>query len=411
MDKRWKVNLTILCFGQFLVMGGMTMVLPFLALYVQELGITDIREAGIWTGIIFGINFLTSFLFQPIWGRLADRIGRKIMLLRSAFGMAIIICLMGLATSVWHLLILRLLNGMVAGFNPAAISLTSAATPREHIGFAMGSLQAAGVAGLIFGPLFGGYMAGVFDSFRPIFFITGGLLALASLLMVLFIRESFDRQTAEKEPQQSIFENLRGLLGNRGMGSLFTATFVLQFALFSSLPLLALFVQDITGDPANVALYAGLVGAVTGVANLIASPILGRLGDKIGHKRILLASLLGAVIMLIPQAFVHHFWLFLLLRFLFGICMGGLIPSLNALIRTVTPKGMESRAYGFNSSFLSLGNFLGPIVGGFCAGVIGIEGVFLLSAAILLIHLLWLARAIQKGLFANVQPNVQTIER
>jgi MFS family permease len=403
MDKRWKLNLAILCFGQFLVMGGMTMVLPFLALYVQELGITDPRDVAIWTGVIFGINFLTSFLFQPIWGRLADRVGRKIMLLRSAFGMAIIICLMGLATSVWHLLFLRLLNGMVAGFNPAAISLTSASTPREHIGFAMGSLQAAGVAGLIIGPLFGGLMAEAFGSFRPIFFMTGALLAIASVLMLVFVRESFDRKAAESVPRQSILDNFHDLLSNRGMGSLFTATFILQFALFSSLPLLALFVQQITGDQEHIALYAGLVGAVTGVANLIASPILGKLGDRIGHKQILLISLLGAVITLVPQAFVNQFWIFLVLRFLFGICMGGLIPSINALVRTITPKGMESRAYGFNSSFLSLGNFLGPIVGGFCAGAIGIDGVFLLSAAILLLNLLWLTKAIRNGLFTEIK--------
>jgi MFS family permease len=395
------MTVLILCFGQFFVMAGMTMVLPFLALYIQELGIHDPQQVSIWTGIIFGINFLSSFLFQPIWGRMADRIGRKIMLLRSAFGMAILICLMGLATSVWQLLILRILNGMISGFNPAAIALTSAATPKERIGFAMGSLQAAGVAGLIIGPLFGGLMAEHFNSFRPIFFITGGMLALAALLMLLLIRESFDKKAAGQQEQQSIFKNFSNLLKLRGMGSLFTMTFILQFALFSSLPMIALFVQEITDHSERVVFYAGLVGAITGVANLIASPILGWLGDRVGHKYILIGSLIGAIVTLIPQAFIQHFWLFLILRFIFGIFIGGLLPSVNALIRFITPQGMESRAYGFNSSFLSLGNFFGPIIGGVFVAFIGIHEVFLLSAVLLLVNLIWLVHVIRRGIFTN----------
>lgn len=401
MDERWKINLLVLCIGQFFVMAAMTMVLPFLALYVQELGVTDPKQVSLWTGLIFGINFLTSFLFQPIWGRLADRIGRKWMLLRSAFGMAVLICLMGLATSVWQLLFLRLLNGMVAGFNPAAISLASAMTPKERIGFAMGSLQAAGVGGLIIGPLFGGLLAQHLGSFRPVFFLTGLLLALCALLMVWLIRETFDRKAAALEEKRSLLANLRALLARRGMGSLFLMTFTLQFALFSSLPMIALFVQEITDNSERVVFYAGLVGAVTGVANLLASPILGWLGDRVGHRVILVGSLTGAIVTLVPQAFLQDFWAFLVLRFLFGVCVGGMLPSINALIRMATPKGMESRAYGFNSSFLSLGNFIGPIVGGLFAGLVGIAEVFLLSAGLLAITLAWMWYVLRRGAFAS----------
>jgi DHA1 family multidrug resistance protein-like MFS transporter len=399
VETRWKLNLAILCCGQLLVMGGMTMVIPFLALYIQELGITDPFAVGMWTGLIFAANFLSSFIFQPIWGRLADRVGRKIMLLRSALGMAIVIGLMGLATNVWHLLFLRLLNGMVSGFNPAAIAITSANTPTHRIGFAMGSLQSASVAGLIMGPLFGGLLAEMLDSFRPIFFLTGGLLVLVSLLMLGFIREQFDRKEAAKQERTGIISGLRRLLENRGMGSLFTITFMLQFSLFSTLPLLALFVQEITHNSERIIFYAGLVGAVTGAANLIASPLLGWLGDRIGYQYILIGSLLGAVCALIPQAFVQQFWTFLSLRFLFGIFMGGLLPSIHALLRTATPKGMESRAYGYNSSFLSLGNFLGPIIGGLCAGWLSIRGVFLLSACLLLLSSVWMLAKIRRGTF------------
>jgi MFS family permease len=298
---------------------------------------------------------------------------------------------------------LRLLNGVVAGFNPAAISLTSASTPKERIGFAMGWLQAAGVAGLIMGPLLGSLLADAFASFRPVFFITGGLMALTALLMLIFIKESFDREQAARQQQVSLLADFRKLLQNRGVGSLFFITFILQFSLFSTLPLLALFVQEMTNNSEHVVLYAGLIGAVTGIANLVASPILGWLGDRVGHKYILLASLAGAVITLLPQAFIEQwplswfapFWLFLALRFLFGIFMGGMVPSINALLRILTPDGMESRTYGFNSSFLSLGNFFGPLCGGWLASQWGISSVFLFSTALMLINLIWLLRVVK----------------
>src|SRR6476660_7826592 len=113
---RWKVNLMVLWLGQFLVMGGMTMIMPFMPLYLQELGMKNPHEIATWAGIIFAGNFVTSFLFQPFWGGLADRYGRRVMLLRSGFGMAIVISLMGFAGNAWQLLLLRMLNGTISGF-------------------------------------------------------------------------------------------------------------------------------------------------------------------------------------------------------------------------------------------------------------------------------------------------------
>lgn len=122
--QRWKINLYILMVGNFLVMAGMTMIMPFLSLYLQQdLGLTDEHEIGVWAGIIFAANFVASFLFQPLWGKLAEKYGRKMMLLRSGFGMSIVMLLMGFATAPWHLLILRMLNGVISGFMPAAVSL------------------------------------------------------------------------------------------------------------------------------------------------------------------------------------------------------------------------------------------------------------------------------------------------
>mgnify|MGYP001400287810 CR=1 FL=1 len=387
----WKLNLAVLFFGQFFVMAGMSMISPFLPFYLQELGVTDTHQVALWASLIFSANFITSFIFQPIWGKVADKRGRKIMLLRSGFGMAVCIGLMGFAANPWWLFFLRLLNGTIAGFNPAAVSLISATVPRERTGFAMGILQSGGVAGTILGPLMGGLLAG-WVGYRPIFYITGSLLFMASLLALLFVKEKFNAAKAAKQPQISIIKGFVQLSKIRQLPALFTVTLLIQFALLSTMPLIPLFVQELHGQDALLAFYAGLVTAITGFSNMAASPLLGRLGDKIGFERILFASLLGAALTSVPQAFVTQIWQLMTARFLFGMFLGGLLPSVNALIRKHTPDGMEARAYSFNQSALSLGNLTGPVLGGALSGVIHIQGIFILSACLFAVNALWVMK-------------------
>jgi DHA1 family multidrug resistance protein-like MFS transporter len=262
--QRWKVNLAVLMFGNFLVMAGMTMIIPFLSLYLKkDLGLTDNHEIGVWAGFIFAANFVTSFLFQPLWGKLADRYGRKLMLLRSGFGMSIVMLLMGFATAPWHLLALRLLNGTIAGYTPAAVALVSATTPKERIGFAMGTLQSGGTAGTILGPFIGGLLADSFG-YRPIFYITGTLLFMASAISWIMVRENFDRTAAALKRQVGVFKGLRDLMVIRQLPVLLTVTFLIQFAILSPMPLMPLYVQQLHGTTVNLAFYAGFVGSVTG---------------------------------------------------------------------------------------------------------------------------------------------------
>ncbi len=402
--QQWKLNLTVLWFGNFLVMAGMTMVVPFLALYLQhDIGLTNQHEIGVWAGLIFAANFVTSFIFQPIWGKYADKYGRKVMLLRSGFGMAIVIVLMGFATSPVHLLILRLLNGTISGFNPAAVALVSATTPKKKIGFAMGVLQSGGVAGNILGPLIGGMLAD-WVGYRPIFYITGTLLFMGSMLALLFVKESFDKEEAMKAPEVSVIQGFKQLSRIPQIMSLYAVTFLLQFAMIAPMSLLPLYVQKLHGTTANLAFLAGLVSAVAGLSNMIASPLLGKLSDRIGSSRILRLSLIGAACTLIPQAFVTEVWQLIAVRFLLGLFMGGLLPSVNALIRKFIPDGMESRAYSFNSSTMALGNTIGSVTGGLLSGFIGIEGLFIMSGIFLIINVIWVQFAFHRTKQAAGRP-------
>lgn len=371
----------------------MTMIIPFLPLYIQQLGVTDPGKVAFWSGVVFAGNFVTSFLFQPLWGKLADRHGRKVMLLRSGFGMAIVMTLMGFAGNVWHLFLLRMLNGTISGFVPAAVSLMSANTPRDKMGFSMGTLQSGGTAGSILGPFIGGLLA-EWIGFRPIFYITGTLLFFASLLAMFVVKEKFDPGKAAKLPNVSVFGGFKELGKIPQLTSLFTVTFLIQFSMLSSMPLIPLFVQHLHGEGGMLAFFSGLVGSITGFSNMIASPLLGKLGDRIGQERVLGISLVGAAVMFIPQALVQNVWQLFAARFLLGMFMGGLLPSVNALIRKHTPDGMESRSYSFNSSFLALGNMVGPTVGGALSGLITIRGIFLIATVMLFANALWVRKTL-----------------
>jgi DHA1 family multidrug resistance protein-like MFS transporter len=385
---RWQINLAVLWLGNFLVMMGATMVVPFLPLYIQELGISDAYELSMWTGIIFAANFATSFISQPIWGSLADRYGRKVMLLRSGFGMAIVTGLMGFAIVPWHLLALRLLNGVVFGFNTAASALMAATAPKERMGFALGTLQSGMVAGTFLGPLMGGLLA-EWIGFRPIFMLTGCLMFLASLLAMFTVVDPFNARQAAEQPKTTIYEGMRALWKIPQLPALFTVTLLIQFAMLSSIPQIPLFVQELYVDGPFLAFMVGLVSSVTGISNMVASPLLGRLSDKLGPVKVLLFTLIGAGVMFIPQALVTNVWQLLVARFLLGLFLGGLLPSVNTLIKQHTPEGMESRSFSLNSSFLSMGNMLGPLVGGYLAGWITIRGLFILATVLFMITALW----------------------
>ncbi|MFO7264263.1 MAG: multidrug transporter [Bacillaceae bacterium G1] len=382
----WKRNLLILWIASFFFMSSMSMVIPFLPLYVQELGVDDPDQVMSWAGLIVGANFLSAFLFAPLWGALGDRFGRKLMVLRSGFGMAITVSLMGFATSPLQLLLLRFLNGMISGFIPAATSLIAVTTPKEKVGQALGIFQSGHVAGTIMGPFLGGLLA-EWIGFREIFHYTGIVILLMTLLVWLAVREQFKKPTEkQKKAMKGAFSTI---IRTQPLLPLFTVGFLIQFSIMSAQPLLPLFVQEVHPTSEYVAFFAGLVPAVTGLANMVAAPFLGRLGDRKGTQYVLFYSLLGAACFSVPQAFVHSIGALLVVRFLLGLCIGGLTPSVNALIRKFAPAGQESTTFGYANSALFMGNMLGPILGGLLAGFIGIRGVFLLGAVLFAVNLLW----------------------
>ncbi len=381
----WKRNLIVCWFGMFVSGIGMSQIAPVLPLYIKHLGVGSPASVTQLSGIAFGITYIVSAIFSPIWGHAADKFGRKPMLLRASLGMALVIGCMGFAPNVYVLIGLRLLQGAITGYSTACTTLIATQTDREHAGYAMGTLSTANIAGSLFGPTIGGFIEETLG-FQPVFFITGVLMLIAFATTALFVKESFSRQDKKV---LGIKETWKLVPEKSLMVTMLVTFFLLSVALYSVQPILSVFVTQLSSGSSHAALIAGLVFSSSGLANIISAPRLGKLSDKTGAQKVMLAALVAAGLIYIPQAFVQHAWQLMCLNFILGLATAGLVPSVNTLIKKITPDSLTGRVYGFSMSAGYLGVFAGAVLGGQVAAWFGIKYVFLTTSALLLVNAAW----------------------
>ncbi|HEY4552499.1 MAG TPA: MFS transporter [Bacillaceae bacterium] len=384
-----KRNLLIMWICNFLVAASATMVLPFISLYISTFGDFSAEYVQRWSGFVFGVTFLTAFFVSPLWGRIGDKYGFKPILLITGFGIATSIFFMGIVESVHGLFILRLLMGIVTGFIPTSIALISKQTPKNEAGKTLGTLQMGNVAGSLFGPLIGGMMADSFG-FQYTFLITSVSIMIATTVVMFGIKEQ--RQTKEERAKNphTRMDVIRQILDRRMLVTVMIIALIIQVGNFSIQPLLALYVTELT-HAGSVAFLSGLAFSATGFGNLLLTRQWGKLGDDIGYEKVLMILLVLASILIIPQALVTELWQLVLLRFLFGMAVGGMLPCINAYIRMEAPLDMQGEVLGYNQSFRFLGNVMGPAIGGIVSGYFGISSVFYVTGSLFLIAfgLLW----------------------
>ncbi|KOQ96104.1 multidrug efflux MFS transporter MdtG [Pluralibacter gergoviae] len=382
----WKQNLAIAWVGCFLTGAGFSLVMPFLPLYVEQLGVTGHGALNMWSGLVFSITFLFSAIASPFWGGLADRKGRKIMLLRSALGMSIVMVLMGVAQNIWQFLILRALLGLLGGYVPNANALLATQIPRHKSGWALGTLSTGTVSGALLGPLAGGWLADQYG-LRPVFLITASVLFLCFLLTLFFIREQFvPVNKKEMLRARSVFASLKS---PRLVLSLFVTTLIIQVATGSIAPILTLYVRELAGNVSNIAFISGMIASVPGVAALLSAPRLGKLGDRIGPEKILIASLVVSVLLLVPMAFVQAPWQLGGLRFLLGAADGALLPAVQTLLIYNASNQVAGRIFSYNQSFRDIGNVTGPLIGAAVSASYGFRSVFFVTAGVVLFNAIY----------------------
>jgi len=388
----WKRNLAVCWFCVFAISSGMSQIIPILPLYIEQLGIHDTAEIEQWAGLAYGINFISLAIFSPIWGQAADRYGRKPMLLRASLWLSIIMTCMGFAQNVYQLVGLRMLQGALAGFISAAITLVAVQTPRERVGWALGTLSTASVGGTLLGPLVGGYLADTVGM-RSVFLSIGALSLTAFVFSWLFVKEEFVRS---EERTLSFREVWRLIPDQKIMISMFITTFIMSMALMSIQPIITVFIGQLLHNDDHIALISGAVFAASGLASMLAASRLGKLSDEIGPQKVMFTALVIAGILFIPQAFVTSAWQLGILRFLIGLATAGLLPSINSMIKHNTPEAIAGRAFGYNQSAQFLGAFGGSVLGGGVAAFFGIQSVFFFTAALLLLNAVWVYKKVYK---------------
>ncbi len=383
----WRRNLYVLWGCTFVAGIAFSEIMPFMSLYVNQLGNFNKQQVSFYSGLVYAATFLITAIVSPIWGSLADKKGRKIMLLRASAGTALSMFLMGLATNVWMLIGFRALQGLFAGFISNAQALVASQTPRQYSGRALGTLVTGSTSGMLMGPIIGGFLAAAFG-IRNTFFITAALLLLACLLSAVFVEEYFvpiERKGAKRESLLKQFKNPKLII------VLLCSTLIVQLGNASISPIISLYVRELMHYTGPITVVAGIIAALPGISNILTAPRLGKYGDTHGSGKVLIAGYLFAVLVYFPQGFVGSIVGLGILRFLVGVSDGALFPTIQTLLTKNSPVSATSAIFSWNQSFQALGNMFGAFLGGALAGAFDYNVVFISTACMLLLNfiILW----------------------
>lgn len=382
-ERYWRRNLAVCVFGSFTTLVSLSMLLPFLPLYVQQLGVQSQSAVIQWSGIAFGATFLGTAVTAPLWGRLADRYGRKPMLVRAAVGMAVVMSLIGMAHNVHQLVGLRLLAGLVGGYSSASTVMVGTQAPRERAGWALGVLSTGALAGNLIGPLVGGFLPG-WLGIRGTFFAGGAVIAAAALLTIFVVKEDFDpaahatRPLARQTPAAAPRNNYPVI------GALLVTAMMVLLANMSIEPVITVYVGSLGVPSPHLARVAGIVMACSALGSMLTAARLGALADRIGSWNVIVACLVLTGLVMVPQAFVHAWWQLAALRALMGMTLAGLLPSIAKLARHAVEDRKTGQMLGYLQSAQFSGQVAGPIIGGVIAVHLGLHSVFFVTGSLLL---------------------------
>lgn len=379
----WRRNLLISWVGCFFTGASFSLVMPFIPLYIEQLG-TPKSQIELFSGLAISVTALASAIVAPIWGNLADRKGRRLMMIRAAVGMTFTMGSLAFVPNVYWLLLMRFMTGILSGYIPNATALIASQAPREKSGWALGTLATGAIAGNLIGPSMGGALAQWFGM-ENVFIITGVVLLITTILTIVLVKEDFTPiKRTEMAPIKDIFaqmENFQILIG------LFVTSLILQIGITSISPILTLYIRDLSGNSSNVLFVSGLIVSVSGVSAILSSPSLGKIGDRIGNHKVLLFGLVLSLVCFVPMGFVKTPFQLGVLRFLLGFSTGALTPSINTLINKITPAAGVSRVYSYNQMFQNFGQVLGPMVGSTVAHSMGYPAVFWVTSGFVLINI------------------------
>lgn len=378
----WRKNLYTIWLAQFIAMIGMSMVIPFLPFYVRELGVTGLDEIEKWSSLAFSGTFLMAFIMTPIWGALSDRFGKKSMVIRAIFGLALSQFLIGLAGDVFQLVIFRMIQGAVSGFIASSLALVTASAPRERSGYVIGILQTSISAGTIIGPVVGGLLSDVF-TYSTVFFLTSSICFVSGILILINVKEP---PASPLQKPFTVRENYKYTFTNKAVILAMLSVMVVQMCIFMAQPIFALYVESFSLDTAYVSTIAGTLFGITGAFTVISSPWWGNRNDIKGFRKNLLVAMIGAAVAFALHPFVYDIIFLYPVRAFLGFCIGGIVPVFYSYITKHIAEERRGGIMGIASSFTLLGNLLGPLLCILITHYFSNRYVFLFSGLIMLIN-------------------------
>jgi DHA1 family multidrug resistance protein-like MFS transporter len=371
----WKRTLYVTVFAQIVTSIGFSSFFPFLPLYVAELGADSQLSVEFLAGLAFSGQAFMMMIASPVWGMVADLYGRKLMVQRAMFGGAVVIGLMAFARSAEELVLLRAIQGLITGVIGAHNALVAAVVPRERTGYAMGLLQVGLGIGVTLGPLVGGLVADLFG-YRATFYVTSLMLFVSGIVVWVGVKEDFSPTTAVRTKTRFVIKKWFRIFRAQGVLIAYALRFISQFGRMTIYPILPFYIQILMNDPSRVNTFTGMVVGANSVFITLSAIYLGRLGDRIGHRLILICCFMGGALAFFPQGFVAAPWQLLVLQAITGAALGGIVPSISALLARYTPPGEEGVVFGLDNSVNSGARAVAPIFGASVAIWIGLRTTF-----------------------------------
>ncbi|WP_270262548.1 MFS transporter [Lactobacillus panisapium] len=392
----WHKAFYTLWLGCFITGMGYSMTMPFISLFIADLGHYSQLQISLYSGLAFAMTFIAQAIVSPYWGNLADRKGRKLMCMRASGVMALTITATGFAPNAIYIIVMRFIQGAFSGYINNATALIAGETPHQKSGWVMSQMMTAGTAGNLVGPLLGGVLSNFFGNwlggawgYRIPFFITGFLMVLVFFGSTFLVHEKFTPVSREEmKPMKEIMHTLPNV---KLIIAMFATTLLVQAANMSIDPIVSLYVKSLyvksmMPNSKNIAFVAGVVAATPGLGTLIAASKIGHKMDEIGPLKILRVGLIVGAILFVPMALTHSPWVLAGLRFLLGIASAAMLPAAQTVLTLNTPPESFGRIFSYNQSFQAVGSVFGSLMGSTISGVFNYATVFWTTGLTLLIN-------------------------
>ena len=378
----WKILLAMMVTFALMMSSSYTMLIPFLPIYMQnELGATA-DNVSLWSGVTYAITFAISAFVSPIWGKLSDKMGKKPMIIRASFLLAITYFLGGIVRTPFELFLVRAFQGIASGLWPACLVMMSACVPKNKLGISMGLMQSANICGGIIGPLLGGILATAFGM-RNSFYVGAVALSLITVTTVLFIKEP--PAAPEKEINKAQNTSYLTFIKDKNILILLLCVCMTNLVILQIQPIVSLYVQQLSHNSDKAVLLTGFIMSLGGIAGALASPLWGKTGQKVGFYKTITLAFISAGLLMSLQGVPNSLVLFGLMQFLCGLGFSGIFPSANSILVLLTPP--SSRGMGFGSLFSAqmIGGALGPVIGGVIVSFMSFNTVYIISGSILFV--------------------------